>query len=113
MDEVTITGKTYCAQLKDNEITEFFIHPSDLNIPTAKITDIIGGEPDENAKEIIALLNGKKSVFRDVVILNSASALLATGNASNLEEAATKSIQSIDNGKALEKLTMLIKMTNN
>ena len=113
LDEVTITGKTYCAQLKDNEITEFFIHPSDLNIPTAKITDIIGGEPDENAKEIIALLNGKKSVFRDVVILNSASALLATGNASDLEEAATKSIQSIDNGKALEKLNMLIKMTNN
>ena len=113
LDEVTITGKTYCAQVKDDQITEFFIHPSDLNIPTAKITDIIGGEPDENAKEIIALLNGEKSVFRDVVILNSASALLATGNASNLEEAATKSIESIDNGKALEKLNMLIKMTNN
>ena len=76
MDEVTITGKTYCAELKDDEITEFFIHPSDLNIPTAKITDIIGGEPDENAKEIIALLNGEKNVFRDVVILNSASATL-------------------------------------
>ena len=113
LDEVTITGKTYCAQLKDGEITEFFIHPSDLNIPTGKITDIVGGEPDENAKAIIALLNGQKSVFRDVVILNSASALLATGNASNLEEAATKSNESIDNGKALEKLNMLIKITNN
>ena len=60
----------------------------------------------------VSLLNGKKSAFRDVVILNSASALLATGNASNLEEAATKAIESIDNGKALEKLNMLINMTN-
>ena len=112
LDEVTITGETYCAQLKDGEINEFLIHPSDINLPTARLSDIIGGEPEENAKEIITLLNGKKSAFRDVVILNSASALLATGNASNLEEAATKAIESIDNGKALEKLNMLINMTN-
>ena len=112
LDEVTITGETYCAQLKDGEINEFLIHPSDINLPTARLSDIIGGEPEENAKEIITLLNGKKSAFRDVVILNSASALLATGNASNLEEAATKAIESIDNGKALEKLNMLINITN-
>ena len=112
LDEVTITGETYCAQLKDGEINEFLIHPSDINLPTARLSDIIGGEPEENAKEIITLLNGKKSAFRDVVILNAASALLATGNASNLEEAATKAIVSIDNGKALEKLNMLINMTN-
>jgi anthranilate phosphoribosyltransferase len=98
--------------LKDGEINEFLIHPSDINLPTARLSDIIGGEPEENAKEILTLLNGKKSAFRDVVILNSASALLATGNASNLEEAATKAIESIDNGKALEKLNMLINMTN-
>ena len=82
-------------------------------MPTSKITDIIGGEPDENAKKIISLFNGEKSAFRNVVILNSASAMLATGNALTLEEAATKSIESIDKGKALEKLNMLIDLTNN
>jgi len=58
------------------------------------------------------LFNGKKSKFRDVVILNSASALVATGNALNLQEGALKSIESLDKGKAMEKLEMLIELTN-
>ena len=58
------------------------------------------------------MFNGKKSKFRDVVILNSASALVATGNAHNLQEGALKSIESLDKGKAMEKLERLIEMTN-
>ena len=111
-DTVTITGKTHCAELKNGSIKEFSIHPSDLDIPTAKITDILGGEPKENAKEILNLFNGNKGAFRNVVIMNSASALVATGNAKNLEEGAKMSIKSIDEGKALKKLEMLIEMTN-
>ena len=112
LDEVTITGKTYCAELKNGLIKEFSINPSDIDIPSAKITDIVGGEPEENAKEIIELFNGKKSAFRNIVVLNSASALVATGHADTLEEGASKSIISLDNGKALKKLDELIEMTN-
>ncbi len=112
LDEVTITGKTHCAELKNGSINEFSIHPSDLDLPTAKISDILGGEPKENAKEILNLFNGKKGAFRNVVLMNSASALVATGNATNLEEGAKMSIKSIDEGKALKKLKMLIELTN-
>ena len=112
LDEVTITGKTYCAELKNGLIKEFSINPSDIDIPSAKITDVVGGEPEENAKEIIELFNGKKSAFRNIVVLNSASALVATGHADTLEEGAGKSIISLDNGKALKKLDELIEMTN-
>ena len=112
LDEVTITGKTYCAELKNGLIREFSINPSDIDIPSAKITDIVGGEPEENAEEIIELFNGKKSTFRNIVVLNSASALVATGHAATLEEGANKSIISLDNGKALKKLDELIKMTS-
>ena len=112
LDEVTITGKTYCAELKNGLIKEFSINPSDIDIPSAKIKDIVGGEPEENAKEIIELFNGKKSAFRNIVVLNSASALVATGHANTLEEGASKSIISLDNGKALKKLDELIEMTN-
>ena len=112
LDEVTITGKTYCAELKNGLIREFSINPSDIDIPSAKLTDIIGGEPEENAKEINELFNGKKSTFRNVVILNSASALVATGHANSLKEGAGKSIISLDSGEALRKLEELIKITN-
>jgi|TARA_B110000259_G_scaffold34546_1_gene38522 anthranilate phosphoribosyltransferase len=113
LDEVTITGKTYCAQLKDGLINEFIIHPSDIDMPTSPISELIGGEPEENAKEIKELLNGKKSAFRNVVVLNSAAALVATGNADSLEEGAEKSILSIDTGQAMKKLEMLIDISNN
>ena len=113
LDEVTITGDTYCAQLKDGLITEFTLNPSDLDMPISNITEIIGGEPEENAKEIRALLNGKKNAFRNVVILNSAAALVATGNADNLEHGAKKAIMSLDSGQAIKKLEMLINVSNN
>ena len=112
MDEVSITGETYCAELKNGSINEFSIKPSDIDLRTAKISEIIGGEPEENAKKILELFNGKKNAFRDVVILNTASALVATGNSNNLEEAALMSIKSIDEGKALVKLEQLIELTN-
>ena len=89
LDEVTITGKTHCAELKNGSIREFTINPSDIDIPVANINEIIGGEPIENAKEIIELFNGKKSTFRNVVVLNSASALVATGHTKSLEEGAS------------------------
>jgi anthranilate phosphoribosyltransferase len=113
LDEITITGDTYCAQLKDGLITEFKIHPSDLDMPISNITEIVGGEPEENAKEIRSLFNGKKGAFRNVVVLNSAAALVATGNADNLEHGAKKSIMSIDSGQAMKKLEMLIDVSNN
>ncbi len=112
LDEVTITGKTHCAELKNGSIREFTINPSDIDIPIANINEIVGGEPTENAKEIIELFNGKKSTFRNVVVLNSASALVATGHTKSLEEGASMSINSLDNGKALNKLNELIEMTN-
>lgn len=112
LDEVSITGETYCAELKNGSINEFSIKPSDIDLPTAKISEIIGGEPEENAKKILELFNGKKNAFRDVVILNTASALVATGNSNNLEEAALMSIKSIDEGKALLKLEQLVELTN-
>jgi anthranilate phosphoribosyltransferase len=82
-------------------------------MPTSPISELIGGEPEENAKEIKELLNGKKSAFRNVVVLNSAAALVATGNADSLEEGAEKSILSIDTGQAMKKLEMLIDISNN
>jgi len=112
LDEVSITGETYCAELKNGSINEFSILPSDIDLPLANISEIIGGEPEENAKKILELFNGKKNAFRNVVILNTASALVATGNASNLEEAALMSIKSLDEGQALLKLEKLIELTN-
>ena len=112
LDEVSTTGPTYCAELKDGKISEFEIRPEIINIPNTTLQDLTGGNPKENAKEIIDLFNGKKGPFTDIVILNAASALMATGNANNFDEAKEKALESIKNKKALKKLNDLINITN-
>ncbi len=112
LDEVSTTGSTYCAELKNGEIREFEITPEIIEIPKATLKQLAGGSPDENAYEINELLKGKKGPFNDIVTLNSAAALMATGNANSLKDAKEKVLASINEGKALSKLHALIEKSN-
>ena len=112
LDEVTSTGPTYCAQLKNGKIDQFEIRPEVINIPNSTLQNLTGGSPENNAREIIELLNGKNGYFRDIVILNASSTLVATGNAINFEDAKQKVENSLNEGKALKKMSHLIEVSN-
>ena len=112
MDEVSSTGPTQCAQLKDNQINEFEINPEDFGIPRVSLKELLGGNPEENAREILDLLNGKKGPFRDIVTFNASVGLIATGNALDLTEAKKRVENSLSDGFALEKLNELIEVSN-
>ena len=73
LDEVTTTTETDAVLLRDGKITEMVISPVDIGLPMAKTEDLIGGTPDENAVALKALLDGEKSAYRDIVILNTAA----------------------------------------
>ena len=111
MDEISTTGITFCAQLKNGFIEEFEIDPTKLGFAKASLRDLRGGNAAENARSILDLLNGVKSPFRDIVKLNSICALKATGICEDFKEAKEKICQSIDSKKALEKLNELRKIT--
>ncbi len=112
LDEITITGKTKICELKNSDIISYEIDPKELGFEIVPIDEIIGNSIAENAKIIINILNGAKGAKRDVVILNAAAALLASGVARNYKDAVGLSIHSIDSGKAIEKLENLKKFTN-
>ena len=112
LDEVTTTTETDAVLLRDGKITEMVISPLDIGLPMAKTDDLIGGTPDENAVALKALLDGEKSAYRDIVILNTAAALMGGGHAETLAEGAEKAISSIDTGAACAKLDQLIAITN-
>ena len=78
-DELTIVGSSSVVELVDGKISSFEIHPEDAGLPTHKLSEILGGSPDENAAELKGLLEGKKSAYRDAVLLNSAAALMIAG----------------------------------
>lgn len=110
-DEISIAGPTWVAKLENGTVTDTEISPEDAGLPVHPFEDIVGGEPNENAAALKALLDGEKSAYRDAVLLNTAAALVVADKAATLREGAEIAAQSIDSGKAAAKLVALAKIT--
>ncbi len=108
LDEVTITGPTRIAEARDGAVKTYEVTPEEFGMKRATLADISGGNATENAAIIRDVLEGKKSPHRDVVLLNSAAALVAAGCADHLAEALPIAARSIDLGEAAKKLRLLI-----
>ena len=113
LDEVSTTGKTYVAELRDDKVTEFTIAPSDIGLPTASLDQLRGGDGEHNARYLRSLLEGETGPYHDIVLFNSAAALVASGHADDLEQGASLAQTALDEGKALAALDSLIAITNN
>jgi anthranilate phosphoribosyltransferase len=112
LDEITITGPTRIAEVRDRTVSVYEVAPQDFGMECASIREISGGDAPENAEIIREVLAGKKSARRDVVLLNSAAALVAAGKADRLKDAVPLAMKSIDAGAAREKLEALVRFTN-
>ncbi|MCK5594584.1 anthranilate phosphoribosyltransferase [bacterium] len=111
-DEISITGKTRVSALKNGEVKTYYIHPKDFGIPVGKEENIEGGDAAENAKIIIKILEGEKCPKRDIVVLNAAHIFVAAGKAEDVKKGIKLAEDSIDSGKALNKLEALKKETD-
>jgi len=109
LDEMTITDKTFVSELKGGMVHTYTIAPEDFGIHKADRSELIGGTIDDNAKIVLNILNGEKGAKRDIVLLNAGTAIVAGGKASDIKEGIYLAEESIDSGKALQKLEMLIK----
>jgi len=108
MDEISTAGETQIVELKDGKVTKYTVTPEKLGIKRAAIADIAGGTPQENAKDIMDVLKGKKGAKRDIIVVNAGAALLVSGNAQNFEAGIKMANESIDSGAALNKLKELV-----
>lgn len=112
LDEITITDKTKVSELKDGTVKDFFVHPSDFGLATGKAADLKGGDAKENAGITMDILKGRKGPRRDIVLLNAAAGLAASGKAKDVQEGIRLATESIDSGAALKKLEQLKAFTN-
>jgi len=112
LDELTTTGATHVAEVKGGRVDLFEITPADAGLPPAKLSDLKGGNAQVNADAIRAVLAGEPGPFRDIVLLNSAAALIVGGKASNLREGVALAARSIDSGAANQALRRLIAVSN-
>ena len=112
MDEISITGKTFIAELKDNVIKEYIIEPSLFKLKAGSLKDIVVEDSSHSKKMILDILNGKLSVARDITLLNAGAAIYISGLANDIDSGILIAADMIDQGKAMEKLNELITSSN-
>jgi anthranilate phosphoribosyltransferase len=112
MDEISITGRTFVAELKDNIIKEYIIEPSLFNLKTGSLKDIVVEDSSHSKQIILDILNGKLSVARDITLLNAGAAIYISGLVNDIDSGITVAADVIDQGKAMEKLNQLINSSN-
>ena len=112
LDEISTTAPTRIAELRDGKLRTYEITPEQFGFERASMEDLSGGDAVMNAEIIRYVLEGVKSPRRDIVVLNSAAALVAAGKADSIAEGIPLAVRSIDSGAASKKLKALVEFTN-
>src|SRR5690606_33905468 len=111
MDEITTTGETHVAELREGQVRLFTITPEAVGLPRAALSDLVGGDPAHNAAALRELLAGALGPYRDIVLLNTSAALLISDKVETLREGVDLAARVIDEGKAQAALDKLIEAT--
>lgn len=113
MDEVTLSGSTGIVEVNGMaEFDAYKVQPTDFGLPLHSLDSIQGGDKEENAAIANSILRKELSPARDIVVANAAMGLYVAGKATTLFEGKDMAVESIDSGKAMDKLQQLIKLTS-
>jgi anthranilate phosphoribosyltransferase len=112
LDEITTTDRTKVSEFKDGSVNDYFIHPSDFDLPTGRPEDLKGGDAKANAVITLDILKGQMSPRRDIVLMNAAAGLAAAGRAKDIRDGILLAGEAIDSGAAMKKLEELKQFTN-
>ncbi len=111
LDELSTTGINHVARLENGGVTTGTLDPRSLGLPPASLDDLRGGEVADNAEIARRLLGGEKGPKRDVVLLNAAGLLVAGGKVTDFPAGLSLGAESLDSGRAREKLEALVAFT--
>jgi anthranilate phosphoribosyltransferase len=111
LDEISNTGESRLSEVREGSVRTFAVRPEDFGLPRASIGDLKGGDREQNASIIRALLAGEPGPKRDIVLMNAAAALVAGGRARELKDGVALAGRSIDEGAARAKLDALVALS--
>lgn len=112
MDEVTLTGPTEVAEIKDGEVVLSVVTPEEFGLQCCALEDLQGGDAVRNADIVRRILAGQPGPKRDVVLLNAAFGLVAGGVVPDIDAGVAMAAAALDQGAALAKLEQLTALTN-
>jgi anthranilate phosphoribosyltransferase len=109
LDEISISGPTFVAELADGKVRTREITPSDFGVTPAPLPTLAGGDARENAAIIRRVLAGERGPQRDAVLVNAAAALVAASPGMDFREGFAEAAKSTDSGAARAKLESLVR----
>lgn len=112
MDEISFTGDTYVAELKDGKVSEYTLNPKQYGLGLHDLASIKVSDAQASKAMILDVLSGKAGAARDIVLLNAGAAIYVSGIAASLQAGIAIAADMLDNGKAMQKLQQLIAKTN-
>lgn len=111
VDELALSGPSQVIALEDGALRSFSVSPDDAGLMEAPAEAIRGGDAAFNAAALTSLLSGQTGPYRDVVLLNSAAALIVVGKTANLRDGVKQAARSLDSGQARAALAALVDVT--
>jgi anthranilate phosphoribosyltransferase len=111
LDEISNTGESRLSEVREGVVRTFIVRPEDFGVPRATIAELRGGDREQNADIIRAILDGEPGPKRDIVVINAAAALVAGGRARELKEGVEVAARSIDSRAARAKLEALVTLS--
>ena len=112
LDEITLTGETQIAELKNGKVNSFSLDPKEFGYSLCSAKDLKGAEPETNAEIMREILKGSSGPKTDIVVLNAAAAIYVGGKAESIEKGIVVATNSIESGAALKKLEELCRVSN-
>jgi anthranilate phosphoribosyltransferase len=107
LDEITTTGPTHVAEVRDGEVKTFTLEPERFGIARTRVEDLAGGGPEENAALMRRVLAGESGPLADITALNAGAAIYVAGLAPSLEEGYGKAREVLASGAGSRKLDEL------
>jgi anthranilate phosphoribosyltransferase len=112
LDEITVTGETHVAELKDGRVRTFTVTPESVGLARHPDEALKGGDAAANADALRAVLAGRPSAYRDIVLMNAAAAAVVAEKVADLAEGVRLATKAIDGGAAQARLEKLIEVSN-
>jgi len=112
LDEITLSGETLVAELKDGEVREYTIHPEQFGLSTASLDDIHADSVQASRDMILDVLDNQPGAPLDIVLLNAGASIYLAGLADTLALGIKKAAEVIASGAAKAKLAQLVQVSN-
>ncbi|HUZ45394.1 MAG TPA: anthranilate phosphoribosyltransferase [Terriglobia bacterium] len=112
LDEITVTGPTKLSVYDAGKVSTRQIAPEDFGLPRSTMESLAGGDPEQNARLLMGIIEGEKSALRDCILANAAAALVAAEKAGDFPEGVACAREAIDSGAARRTLRALIEFTD-